>query len=1447
MRKLPSIGRHAVDKFAPALLLLCSLAWGHGEHEVPRFVAAQGKDAGDCELPVRPCRTIQYAQSVAGKGDRLLVAAGTYEVRTAQDIFMLTGSMLDVQGGFNRFDHFARQAPDANHTTLVGVPVEFRQQLQDRGFHVVVDGKGLRPQQREDLAEFRAGFAAMHASSGRVPCSGGKAGEFACNLVDLLSHVALADLQIEPGAANDIWGFVDLNTEREYALLGLNIGLAVIDVTDPENPFQVGHVPGRDSPWRDVKTLQVYEEETERWKSFGYVSTEAADQIMVIDLTGLPNRVSLAGRATDNATSHNVYVSNVDYATGAPVTGWPPPLLQVLGANRRHGAFRSYSLENPAAPGLAGESPAETPVRYTHDATSMVIDDARATACRNSAGPCEILFDFSESTFDLWDLSEQANPRLLSSTPYERASYVHSGWWSEDKRYLFVHDELDERNYRLKTTLRVFDLASLTAPVLSTVWSGPTAAIDHNGYVRGNRYYMSNYTRGLAVLDITQPAAPRQVGFFDTFPVSDFTVFDGAWGVYPYLPSGSVLVSDFVGGLYVVADRTLSSRHGQLAFTAPAFGGEEGTDAVVSVSRAGGSTGGVSVDYSVYGASANAGDLAVAEGTLAWPAGDSDNRTITVPLVNDGASEPIERAFVRLENPTGGAVLGKVNRASLFIGDAGASPAVELSESLTAVRAGAKRAVVTVHRRGSPLGAVAASFATSPLSAVEGTDYRAPAPGRLRWEDGDARPQTIVIDLLENDVTDPSRQFQVQLSSPSGAMLAGNADSTVEIRRLPPVTGFMLVDSERDVDIAAIGDGETIDVHQSGAHSLSIRADAEAVPWLGSMLLELSGPFETTEIDNQAPYTLFGDDDGDDYYGSALPNGSYEITATPFWEEGAEGGAGAPLTLAFSIAGGADSDPDPGPDPGPVPQLGPVGDVTIAAIEQALEISWSAVPFADGYSIQWRTAMESFGADRQARVNSGSVTKYTIGSLEAGTEYHVRVIATRTGAADGSPSAEAKGTPKAHPPGVTTIIGVTEEVESLAVSWWATPRADGYRVRWQPRHDPLIPQHEANIEGGEKTSYTIPGLTANTEYGVEVIATRANADDGQPSETVYAAPRAIGQGPRIDGQTIVAGRVRELYVPRNFDDPQQRQLSYSVASSDPDTVEATVSEDGWVTLRGLVSGEAVVTVTASAAAEDGDDWRVSHVFVATVRGRALVPLFPAASDTVRQGFVRVINRSRERGEVRIAAIDDGGQRYPPVSLVIDAGAAAHFNSDDLENGNPRKGLSEGIGPGTRDWRLELDSDLEFEALAYIRTQDGFLTPMHDPAPRAGGRDSRIVTFNPASNTEQVSILRLVNLTATDARVAVRPTDDAGERNNGIGLEIPARQSVEFTAAELETGRLAPDRRDPGKIRGGLFGDGTGKWRLMVEADREIVVMSLLRSPTGHLTNLSTAPSRPLPR
>ena len=111
-----------------------------------------------------------------------------------------------------------------------------------------------------------------------------------------------------------------------------------------------------------------------------------------------------------------------------------------------------------------------------------------------------------------------------------------------------------------------------------------------------------------------------------------------------------------------------------------------------------------------------------------------------------------------------------------------------------------------------------------------------------------------------------------------------------------------------------------------------------------------------------------------------------------------------------------------------------------------------------------------------------------------------------------------------------------------------------------------------------------------------------------------------------------------------------------------------------------------------------------------------VPLFVSASHPVQQGFVRIINRSAESGTVRIHAIDDSGRRAGPVTLSLSAKATAHFNSDDLETGNPSKGLSGSTGSGQGDWRLRLETDLDIEALAYIRTTDGFLTSMHEWCP-----------------------------------------------------------------------------------------------------------------------------------
>ena len=265
------------------------------------------------------------------------------------------------------------------------------------------------------------------------------------------------------------------------------------------------------------------------------------------------------------------------------------------------------------------------------------------------------------------------------------------------------------------------------------------------------------------------------------------------------------------------------------------------------------------------------------------------------------------------------------------------------------------------------------------------------------------------------------------------------------------------------------------------------------------------------------------------------------------------------------------------------------------------------------------------------------------------------------------------------------------------------------------------------------------------------------------------------------------------------------------------------------------------TVCSVWAARRGPSWLLCAVVAPLCCQTALaasheVPLFMSASNQVQQGFVRVINRSGESGTVRILAFDDSGRQAGPVRLSLSAKATAHFNSDDLETGNPSKGLSGSTGRGQGDWRLQLETDLDIEALAYIRTTDGFLTSMHDLVP--GERsESEILhlapIFNPGSNRNQVSKLRLINANSAPAEIAIAGVDDSGARapsSGNVNLTLAAGEARTFAAQELEAG---------GTGLRGRFGDGTGKWWLGISTNRPIQVMNLLESPTGNLTNLST--------
>ena len=240
---------------------------------------------------------------------------------------------------------------------------------------------------------------------------------------------------------------------------------------------------------------------------------------------------------------------------------------------------------------------------------------------------------------------------------------------------------------------------------------------------------------------------------------------------------------------------------------------------------------------------------------------------------------------------------------------------------------------------------------------------------------------------------------------------------------------------------------------------------------------------------------------------------------------------------------------------------------------------------------------------------------------------------------------------------------------------------------------------------------------------------------------------------------------------------------------------------------------------------------------------AAVPLLVSASDSMRQGFVRIINESNESGSVRILAFDDAGSTADPIEVPLAANEAVHFNADDLENGNAAKGIETGFGlPVQGDWRLDVETALDVRVLSYVRTGDGFLTAMHDVLQRSTSMlvsrpevQGRLAawTFNPASNTSRVSKLRLINTGANAASVNIEGVDDQGDGAGPVTLTLAGGESRTLSALDLEEGA-------PGLT--GMLGDGAGKWRLFISAgednDESVVGMSLLDSASGHLSNLS---------
>ena len=762
---------------------ICAQANAHTDHDKARFVAEKGTDAGDCKNRFRPCASIGYAAQQANKGDAVLVAQGNYELKEFADVFYLISDIVPALGGFQTLDNYQVQNPQAFQTTLQGVPLAYATELYEKGFNVIVDSKGKDDEASLALDKSLEQVKAMYEAQTETACVNGRAGQFACNNMSLLAHVPLRDFPTNSSAANDIWGHVDLNTMKEYALLGLRRGIALVDVSDPVNPVVINAIQGQNTTWRDIKVLQYFNANTNKWEAYAYSTADSVTEgLTIMDLSNPDSGLVLVDRDVTDSQGHNIYISNVDYGLNIRDSA-AVPQAHILGSNNLGGSMRSYLLRNPEQPSPSFSQSRATRRDYSHDASSLLVTDERAQRdCvnANSAG-CTVMLDFNEDTLRLWDHSNSSNAVELSSVGYPNAEYTHSGWWSEDRKYVILHDELDEQRQGLNTTVHIFDISDLNDPTLVSTWRGPTRAIDHNGFVRGNKYYMSNYERGVTILDLSNPLAPTEIGHFDTFPSSSNASFNGVWGVYPYLPSGIILASDIQGGLYILKDETNSAAKDDIRFSASAFTVIEGETIDIVVNRAG--TSAISVDYKIIRGATSVNDFIAEEsGTLEWAAGDAAAKTVTIRTREDDADEGTESMFIRLENASPGAELALPNIAKIDIQSAtGGVSSIVLSDDSLAVKETDGAVSISVNRSGASELAATVGLRIESDSAQEGSDVSL-STNSLAWAAGELGDKVVTINVINDDTNEGNETFALVLDNPENVSISGSSRVEVTIR-----------------------------------------------------------------------------------------------------------------------------------------------------------------------------------------------------------------------------------------------------------------------------------------------------------------------------------------------------------------------------------------------------------------------------------------------------------------------------------------------------------------------------------------------------------------------------------------------------------------------------------------------------------------------------------------
>lgn len=398
------------------------------------------------------------------------------------------------------------------------------------------DGKSWLPQPPllVTVGELRA---ANRTALYDIPCTDGFADIFPCHDADLLAF--LPHTMIGGDTNNDMWGWTDPVTGKEYAMVGARDGVAFVDISTPTAPRFLGKLPthATRSSWRDLK---VYKDHV-----FVVADRNNGHGLQVFDLTQLRALTTTTTTTTTllfTETAHYDGFSDAHNLAINEASGF----AYAVGGETCDGGLHMVDIRTVTAPQNAGCYRGDG---YIHDTQCVIYRGPDVTYHGR-----ELCFNSSVAQFTIVDVTDKTAPIRLATIAVAGNTYIHQGWLTPDQHYFLLDDEMDEWFGPHNTRSYIFDVSDIDAPRFVNAYTAAQPSVDHNLYISGTYAYEANYTAGLRLLDLKDMAQGHltEAAFFDTYPESNDAVMAGAWTAYPFYKSGVVAISTIDRGLFLV-------------------------------------------------------------------------------------------------------------------------------------------------------------------------------------------------------------------------------------------------------------------------------------------------------------------------------------------------------------------------------------------------------------------------------------------------------------------------------------------------------------------------------------------------------------------------------------------------------------------------------------------------------------------------------------------------------------------------------------------------------------------------------------------------------------------------------------------------------------------------------------------------------------------------------